>query len=156
MRTVTLTLLTALGAFAVQPALTAEKAGNWMRVTLTQIVDPNHALQSLDGIALAKLLKSTGISTRNYCALEGAPPPATFQLSPTVSCTMNDPQLEGATFHAEFFCHGTTHGSGKMTITYDSAEHYNGESLYSPSEMMSLKWKSTFEGKWTGPTCAAP
>ena len=69
---------------------------------------------------------------------------------------MIDPQLEGATFHTEFTCHGTMHRPDKMTINYDTAEHYTGESTYSPSEMMSLKWKRTFVGQWTGPTCASP
>ena len=156
MRAMAIILLAGVGVLAVQPALTAEKAGNWTRTTETQIIDPNGALQSLDAIVLAKLLKSTGSKTMNYCALENAPLATTFQSTPTLSCTMIDPQLEGATFHTEFACHGDTHGRGTMTITYDTAEHYTGQSIYSPSEMMSLKWKSTFVGKWTGPTCAGP
>jgi len=156
MRAVAIILLTAVGALAMRPALSAEKAGSWTRITETHLIDPNGALQSLDAMVVAKLLKSTGTTTINYCASENAPLPTTFQLTPTQTCTMLDPQLEGANFHAAFACQGETHGRGKMTITYDTAEHYTGESTYSPSEMMSLRWKSTFEGRWTGPTCASP
>jgi hypothetical protein len=156
MRAIAGSVLAVLGVLALQPAPAAEKAGNWTRITQTDIVDPNGALETLDPIVLKKMMKSTGTTTANYCAVENAPLATTFQFSPTLTCTMIDPQVEGATFHTEFACHGDSYGKGKMTITYDTAEHYTGESVYSPRDMMSLKWKSTFVGQWTGPTCSSP
>jgi hypothetical protein len=149
-------LVAAIGVVAMQPALAAEKAGSWTRVTQTQILDPNGTLPSLDPIAVRKIMKSSGTTTMTYCSVENAPPVTTFKMTPTTTCKMIDPVLEGATFHTDFACHGDTSGKGKMTITYDTAEHYTGESNYSPELAGSLKWKSTFVGQWTGPTCATP
>ncbi len=156
MRAATLILPAALGVLVAQPALTAEKAGTWTRTTETHIVDPGGALQTFDPIVVRKFMKGTGTVSASYCAVDNAPLATEFHPTPTLTCTMVDPQLEGATFHTKFTCHGDTHGSGVMTTTYDSAEHYTGESTYSPNDMMSLKWKSTFVGQWTGPTCATP
>jgi hypothetical protein len=147
-------LVMAVGVLAAQPVLAGEKTGTWTRTTETQILDPSGTLQSLDSIAYRKLMKTSGTFTGTYCSVETAPLETSFKLSPKLSCVMDDPKLEGATFHTDFACHGESYGRGTMTITYDTFEHYRGESLYSPEMAGGLKWKSTFTGQWTGATCA--
>ncbi len=149
-------LFVALGVFAAQGAIAAEKAGTWVRTTETRIADPNDALHNLSADVVHKMSASAGTTTMTYCAVDGAPPPAEFKPSPTLTCTMKDPQIDGTTVRTEFVCRGDTHGPGKITIVYDSPEHYTGTSTYAPQDMADMKWKSTFEGRWTGPICTAP
>jgi hypothetical protein len=148
-------LLLAVSAFAAQPAA-AEKTGTWVRTTDTRIADPSDALHAMSADIAQKMQVSAGPSTMTYCADETAPLPTEFKPSPALTCTMTDPELNGGTFKTDFVCQGDTHGPGKMTIVYDTPEHYTGKSTYSPQDMMDMKWKSTFEGRWTGPACTKP
>jgi hypothetical protein len=42
-----------------------------------------------------------------------------------------------------------------MTVTYDTPEHYTGESEFTPTHGLGLDAHTTYEGKWAGETCTA-
>jgi hypothetical protein len=71
-------------------------------------------------------------------------------------CTMVRGETTGKTFTGDMACSGQFDGTGHVTVTYLSDEHYTGKmTIKGTSEGRPMEMNQTFEGKWVSPDCGA-
>jgi hypothetical protein len=79
-----------------------------------------------------------------------APP----QMHENNGCSMSSMTMTGSTYSATMTCTGQMQGSGHMSVTYDSAEHYSGKMVFSGmAQGQPVSMNQTFDGKWVSASC---
>jgi hypothetical protein len=145
-----------VGAFALPALASHGKAGLWETTTTnenaTQMALPPEALAQMNARGM-KLPESRAFTSR-YCmtaeeVAADAPPPMRGN-----ACKLTGTKIVGQTFSADVTCTGTVQGTSHFSISYDSAEHYSGESEFTGSEGgQPFHSKTRIEGRWISPDC---
>jgi len=80
-----------------------------------------------------------------------SPPPPDRQRA----CQMQNLKRDGHTFTADMVCSGEMQGSGHMSVTYDSDEHYSGKMEFSGTSehLGEVATSNEFSGRWLGADC---
>ncbi len=69
-------------------------------------------------------------------------------------CKMVRSQTTGNTLTGDMACSGQFDGTGHVTVTYLSDEHYTGKmTIKGTGEGQPMEMNQTFEGKWVSPDC---
>jgi len=69
-------------------------------------------------------------------------------------CTVSNSKIVGQTFSADMTCNGEMQGTGHMSVTYDSTEHYSGKMDFSgTSHGHHADMTNSFEGRWVSADC---
>jgi hypothetical protein len=69
-------------------------------------------------------------------------------------CKMVDSKTTGNTFTGDMACSGQFKGTGHVTVTYLSDEHYTGKmTIEGTGDGQPMRMEQTFEGKWVSPDC---
>jgi len=70
-------------------------------------------------------------------------------------CSMQNAQTEGTTLSGDLVCTGEHKGSGHMTVTYDSPEHYSGTMTFTSTadDGTSVAVSQKMEGRWVSASC---
>jgi hypothetical protein len=146
------------GLLAMSPATAlAEhgKVGAWHLETQTKAADPRGVFPTMPAMQVIAIKDAFRKRTKaDYCmgpAAVAADVIVVFQ----PDCTAGPTTVSGQTMRAGYTCQGKNAGSGQMSVTYDSPEHYTGESEFTPVKGMGLDAYTTYEGKWMGESCPA-
>ncbi|HEY4940774.1 MAG TPA: DUF3617 family protein [Rhizomicrobium sp.] len=158
-------LLLAAGAALMAGAATAEEAdspdrpGAWTITSSTQILDPDHILLQMPA-GLAKRIRASipPPSIQNYCVMGGEKLIDSGKMAmftPSVQCDVSRASKSGQTYTISYVCGGDGKRlvNGKITVVYDSAEHYTGQTVYTAQDRLYISWMSRFEGKWVSDKC---
>lgn len=133
----------------------AGKVGAWNRTSDTKISDPNGTLLQLPPREAMSLHQQyEGIANATYCMDAQAVAASQIRI-PSQSCQVGPTKASGNTLEADYKCseEGNS-GRGHIKITYDTPEHYTGESTFTSSNNSGFKLRSKIEGRWTGATCS--
>jgi hypothetical protein len=139
------------------PALASHgKAGLWETTTMnentSQMALPPEALAQMKAHGI-KLPESHAFTSR-YCmtaeeVATDAPPPMRGH-----ECKLTSSKIEGQTFSADMACSGVVQGTSRFSVSYDSAEHYSGQSEFTGSEGgQPFHSKNRFDGRWISSDC---
>ena len=94
--------------------------------------------------------------TTQYCMTEAevnsdGPPPSAQK-----NCKISNMKVTGHTMTADMICTGEMHGTGHMTVTYDSPEHYSGKMMFAGTAGGdTTNVTDTMEGTWVSSDCGA-
>jgi hypothetical protein len=131
------------------------KVGAWHLETQTKAADPRGVFPSMPAFQMIAIKDAFRKKTKaDYC-MSPAAVAADVIVAFQPDCTAGPTAVFGQTMRASYTCQGKNAGSGQMSITYDSPEHYTGESEFTPTKGMGLDAHTTYEGKWIGETCPA-
>jgi len=130
------------------------KVGTWHLETRTKAADPNHVMIYMSGYEATAFKDAFNKhSSSDYCM---TPEAVKADVVFVPNCVMGPTTVNGQTMQADYTCTGDLGGSGHMTITYDSDQHYTGVSDYTMVKGRGVVAHTTYEASWTGETCAAP
>jgi hypothetical protein len=149
-------LLTAILLLASAKALAEHgKVGAWHLDTETKAADPRGVFPGMPSMQVIAIKDAFRKKTHtDYCMIpQAVAADVIVILQP--DCTAGPTTVFGKTMRASYTCQGKNAGSGEMNVTYDSPEHYTGESEFTPTHGLGLDAHTTYEGKWTGETCPA-
>ncbi|HEX2590544.1 MAG TPA: DUF3617 family protein [Rhizomicrobium sp.] len=147
-------ILAATAAVLIHPALAEHgKVGAWHLETQTKASDPRGALNYMPSFQAIAIKDAFRKKTKSDYCMDAAAVAADVIVVPM--CSVGPTTVSGNTMSANYSCTGTNAGSGRMTVTYDSPEHYSGESTYTPVKGMGVDAYTTYDGKWVGETCPA-
>lgn len=145
-----------LSAVALPALASHGKAGLWETTTTNdnapQMALPPEALAQMKAHGV-KLPESRAFTSR-YCmtaeeVATDAPPPMRGR-----ECKLTGTKIAGQTFSADVACTGTVQGTSHFSVSYDSAEHYSGESEFTGSEGgQPFHSKTRIEGRWIASDC---
>lgn len=146
----TLLLLASQGALAEHG-----KVGAWHLDTETKATDPRGVFPTMPAMQVIAIKDAFRKKTHtDYCMIpQAVAADVIVILQP--DCIAGPTTVSGQTMRASYTCQGKNAGSGQMTVTYDSAEHYTGQSDFTPVKGMGLNAHTTYEGKWTSESCPA-
>ncbi|HEY2445310.1 MAG TPA: DUF3617 domain-containing protein [Rhizomicrobium sp.] len=132
------------------------KAGLWETTTTNESAPE----MSLPPEALAAM-KAHGVKipdhrsfTSQYCmtaeeVASDQPPPMRGH-----ECKLSSSTIVGQTFSADMVCSGAVQGTSHFSVTYDSPEHFAGESEFTGHEgNQPFNAKNKFEGRWISADC---
>jgi len=69
-------------------------------------------------------------------------------------CKVSNVRIVGQTFSADMTCSGHMNGTGHVTMTYDSPEHYSGtETIHMTAAGHAMDNVTHIEGRWLSPKC---
>ena len=148
-----------IGAEAADDTASPDRPGAWTIASSTQILDPEHILLQMPAGLANRLRASIPPPTvQNYCVMAGEKLIDSGKMSlftPSVQCDVSRASKSGRTYTISYVCGGNGKRlvNGKITVIYDSAEHYTGQTIYTGQDRLYVKWQSRFEGKWVGEKC---
>ncbi|MBL6750993.1 MAG: DUF3617 domain-containing protein [Nevskia sp.] len=165
------TIIAALAAAAVLP-LTASayshgKPGLWQATVQMKFAKggpppmpaiPPEALAMMKQMGREPPPNMNGPITNKFCL---TPAQAAADKPPTPpqrgNCQMQNLQHSGSTFSADMICTGEMQGTGHMTVTYDSDDHYSGSMHFAGTSghMGEVDMTNEFSGQWLGADCGS-
>ncbi|MDR3414879.1 MAG: DUF3617 domain-containing protein [Nevskia sp.] len=162
-----ITIAAAAAAIAIPfaaGAYTHGKPGLWQITTQmkftkggpqAQIPPDKLAMMKQMGIQMPDM--SAPISTKTCVTAEQAAtdtPPTPGQRG---NCQVQNLKRDGHTFSADTVCSGEMQGTGHVTVTYDSDEHYSGKMDFSGTSAHTgdVQTSNEFSGQWLGTDCGS-
>lgn len=72
-------------------------------------------------------------------------------------CKLQNYQHSGNSFTADMVCSGQTQGSGHMSVSYDSDQHYAGTMHFAGTDPRAgtVDMTTKFSGRWLGANCGS-
>lgn len=150
----------AIVALPVAALASHGKAGLWKITTTTHIAGMQMPKLSPQQMAQMKAMgvhiPMGNTMTMQHCVTESDAkadaPPAAQQ--PQSGCKTTNMKVVAHTMSADMVCNAKMKGEGHFTMTYDSPEHYTGQTNFKGTmEGRPADMSTTYEGTWISADC---